>query len=80
MTAYIFEFRNPILNKNLKKVFWQFPTKDETQQWSRLEKIVQRQVDWIHHPKPLYKDGTPLHKYKDVESELSKDQKKLADA
>lgn len=36
----IFEFRNPILNKNLKKVFWQFPTKDDTDQWARLDKDV----------------------------------------
>jgi hypothetical protein len=29
ITMIIFEFRNPILNKSLKKVFWQFPTKDD---------------------------------------------------
>jgi hypothetical protein len=38
MTMYIFEFRNPILNKSLKKVFWQFPSKDDTDQWARLDK------------------------------------------
>jgi len=30
MTMYIYEFRNPILNKSLKKVFWSFPSKDDT--------------------------------------------------
>ena len=29
ITMYVFVFRNPILNKNLSKVFWQFPTKDD---------------------------------------------------
>lgn len=29
MTMYIFEFRNPVLSKGLKKTFWQFPTKDD---------------------------------------------------
>jgi hypothetical protein len=56
MANYIFEFRNPILNKQLKKVFWQFPTKEDSEQWARLDPVVQRQVDWIYHPKPLYKD------------------------
>lgn len=37
ITMTIFEFRNPILNKSLKKVFWQFPNKDDTSQWARLD-------------------------------------------
>lgn len=54
---YIFEFRNPILNKTLKKVFWQFPSKDDTKQWARLDKNVQKQVDWLFNPHPLYIDN-----------------------
>jgi hypothetical protein len=57
ITMMIFEFRNPILNKSLKKVFWQFPTKDNTEQWARLNPDVQKQVDWIYSPKPLYRDN-----------------------
>jgi hypothetical protein len=55
MTQYIFIFRNPILQKTLKKVFWQFPTKDDKDQWARLDPQVQKQVDWLFNPKPLYK-------------------------
>ena len=57
MTMYIFEFRNPVLSKKLKKVFWQFPTNDDTHQWARLDKSVQKQVEWLFNTKPLYKDG-----------------------
>lgn len=68
------------MNKNLKKVFWQFPTKEEPKQWARLDPVIQRQVDWLYHPKPLYRDGKPTSNYRDVEKELSKEQIKLADA
>jgi hypothetical protein len=54
---YIFEFRNPILSKNLKKVFWQFPTSDDKEQWARLDNDVKKQVDWLNNPKELFKNG-----------------------
>jgi hypothetical protein len=57
MTMYIFEFRNPILSKNLKKVFWQFPTSDDKEQWARLDNDVKKQVDWLNNPKELFKNG-----------------------
>jgi len=75
---YIFEFRNPILNKNLKKVFWQFPDKNDAAQWARLDKNVQKQVDWLNNPKPLYNEKDPNLPYKNLEGELSKQQKQLA--
>lgn len=80
ITMSIFEFRNPILNKSLKKVFWQFPQKDDFEQWDRLDKDVQKQVDWIFNPKPLYRDGEVHPNFKEVEPELSKEQKSLAKA
>jgi hypothetical protein len=72
MTMYVFEFRNPILSKKLKKVFWQFPTNDDTEQWARLDKDVRRQVDWLNNPKPLYKNGEPHPSFKNLVKELSK--------
>jgi hypothetical protein len=83
MTMYIFEFRNPILGKNVKHVFWQFPTKDDSKQWQRLDSIVQRQVDWLFSPKPLFKEGDKPHPNfaKLIEAnELTKEQKELSDA
>jgi hypothetical protein len=39
ISMYILTFRNPILRKTMKKVFWQFPTKD-MDKWSRLTQPV----------------------------------------
>lgn len=83
MTQYIFIFRNPILAKALKKVFWQFPSKDDKKQWERLDPLVQKQVDWLFNPKPLYKNSETNEfspQYKDLGEELSSEQKKLAQA
>lgn len=84
MTMYIFEFRNPILSKHLKKVFWQFPTKDDKEQWARLDKTVQKQVDWLFNPKPLFRDGsaaTDVHpSFREVLEELTPEQCTLAEA
>lgn len=78
---YIFNFRNPILNKNVGKVFWQFPTKDNIGQWNRLDKTVQRQVDWLFKPSKLFKEKDVYNtKYKKVGGDLSKTQKDLAAA
>lgn len=83
MTMYIFEFRNPVLNKTLKKVFWQFPSKDETKQWARLDPNVQKQVDWLFNPYALYqgnkKDSEKVtSKYKLLENDLDDEQKEFA--
>ena len=81
MTMYIFEFRNPILNKSLKKVFWAFPSKDDTEQWARLDKQVQKQVDWIFNPKELYRTDKQIHpSYSHLQDDLTGEQKHLADA
>jgi len=75
MTMYIYEFRNPVLNKTMKKVFWQFPTQDDREQWARLDKDVQKQVEWIYNPKPLYRESGDVHPlFREIHSELSKDQ------
>jgi len=37
----------------MNKVFWQFPTPDNTTQWDRLDKTVQKQVMWLNNPRPL---------------------------
>lgn len=42
ITVYIFAFRNPVLRKSMVKVFWQFPTSDNIEQWNRLDKVVQK--------------------------------------
>lgn len=80
MTMYIFEFRNPILNKNLKKVFWQFPDKNDPAQWARLDKPVQKQVDWLNSPKALYNEKETSTTYGSLEKELEKEQRQLAKA
>jgi len=51
---YILTFRNPVLRKTMQKVFWQFPSTDNVDQWKRLDKKVQKQVSWLHDPKPLW--------------------------
>jgi len=56
ITIYIFTYRNPVLRKSMKKVFWQFPTSDNIEQWNRLEKVVQKQVSWLHDPISLMND------------------------
>jgi hypothetical protein len=40
----------------MKKVFWQFPTPENVEQWDRLEKQVQKQVMWLNDPVPLLKE------------------------
>lgn len=42
ITVYIYTFQNPVLRESMNKVFWQFPTPDNTEQWDRLDKNVQK--------------------------------------
>lgn len=47
VTCYIMNFRNPLLVKSMKKVFWQFPTNmDSKERWNRLDDDVRKQVQW----------------------------------
>ena len=47
---YILHYRNPILMKRMQKVFWQFPTPDNLDQWKRLDPLIQKQVLWLYAP------------------------------
>jgi hypothetical protein len=38
VSVYILHFRNPILRKDLKKIFWQFPSMDDHKQLGRVVK------------------------------------------
>ena len=40
VTMYIWRFMNPVLTREMKKVFWQFPSPDEIDQWARLDKAT----------------------------------------
>ena len=42
ISMYIMTFRNPILVKTMTKVFWQFPSPDDFNQWKRLDPMVQK--------------------------------------
>jgi len=53
ISMYILTFRNPILRKSMKKVFWQFPTSQDMDKWSRLTQPVQKQVEWLFNPTKL---------------------------
>jgi hypothetical protein len=35
-SMYILNYRNPVLSKEMKKVFWQFPSPSEINLWKRL--------------------------------------------
>ena len=37
----------------MKKVFWQFPTSQDMDKWSRLTQPVQKQVEWLFNPTKL---------------------------
>jgi hypothetical protein len=50
VSMYIMTFRNPILVKTMTKVFWQFPSPEDIEQWRRLDQNVQRQVKWLFNP------------------------------
>lgn len=53
ITVYIMTYRNPILRKSMRKVFFQFPQPDNPKKWDRLDDIVKKQVTWIYNPKRL---------------------------
>jgi hypothetical protein len=53
VSMYILTFRNPVLVKRMTKVFWQFPSPENAEQWKRLDPRVQTQVKWLFDPKKL---------------------------
>ena len=51
VSMYVFHYRNPILIRAMKKVFWVFPTPGDAQdRWHRLEPEVKKQVKWLVSP------------------------------
>lgn len=41
VTMYVLFFRNPIFEKDMKKVFWKYPNSyDEPEKWNRLDDKV----------------------------------------
>ena len=54
VSMYVFNNRNPVLIKIVKKIFWRFPSKFEgKEKWNRLEPLVKQQVNWLYNPSPL---------------------------
>lgn len=53
VSMYILNFRNPLLVKSVKKIFWQFPSaNDDINMWKRLDDDVKRQVAFLSDPVP----------------------------
>jgi len=54
VSMYVLNFRNPLLNVQMKKCFWQFPNiNDSKEKWARLDKLVKKQVLWLIDPTPF---------------------------
>lgn len=61
VSMYIMHFRNPLLEKSMKKVFWRFPTEEDgPEKWDRLEPHTKKQVQWMEQGQSIdseaYKD------------------------
>jgi hypothetical protein len=52
ISMYILIFRNPVIMKRMQKVFWQFPTLDDVDEWARLDELTRKQVLWLYDPLP----------------------------
>jgi hypothetical protein len=51
ISMYILNYRNPILVKSMRKVFWRFPSKfEDPEKWDRLDHLVKKQVNWMYDP------------------------------
>lgn len=60
---YILNYRNPLLVKSMRKVFWCFPdTLSAAEEWRRLDPLVQKQVRWLQHPRKVDALGGKLYK------------------
>lgn len=63
VSMYVFHYRNPILIKAMRKVFWVFPTPGDAQdRWHRLEPEVKKQVKWLISPVKLSSAGQAANK------------------
>jgi hypothetical protein len=61
VSMYVFHYRNPILIKAMRKVFWVFPTPGDAQdRWHRLEPEVKKQVKWLISPVKFSNKINPL--------------------
>jgi hypothetical protein len=78
VSMYVFNNRNPILIKVVKKIFWRFPSKfEDKEKWNRLEPIVKQQVNWLYNPSPLTDDFDKTNQsYKNLK--VSEKDKKIA--
>jgi hypothetical protein len=48
---YLLTYANPLLHRNVKKVFWGFPNEyDGYKKWHRLDSKVALQVKWLENP------------------------------
>ena len=61
ISMYVFNFRNPLLFRSMKKVFWSYPSEyDSVDKWKRLEPDVIKQHKWFQNPydlkHPKFKD------------------------
>ena len=77
VSMYVLNFRNPLLNVQMRKCFWQFPNvNDSKEKWARLDKLVKKQVNWLIEPTPLASSI-----YKDICEKVGKTEsaRKLAD-
>lgn len=71
VAMYILNYRNPVLVKSMRKVFWCFPDSLSTaEEWKRLDPLVQRQVRWLQHPRRIMALHGQL--YKDYIKHISK--------
>ena len=67
--------------KTMNKVFWQFPSIDNTEQWKRLDPEVQKQVKWLYDPY-RFKEGDDTrnkHPLSKSQREHSEEQYKFAE-
>lgn len=62
LTMYLTIYRNPVLLRVMKKVFWQLPKPSDREQWKRLEPLVKEQTKWLFNPKPLVKENGQAYK------------------
>jgi hypothetical protein len=54
VTMYIVNYRNPLLFRSVKKIFWTYPNEyDSAEKWKRLEPNVLKQHRWLQKPYPL---------------------------
>jgi hypothetical protein len=54
VSMYILYFRNPIFEKDMKKVFWKYPLPSDTpKEWNRVEDSVKKYITYILDPIPL---------------------------